>query len=130
MDDERLIRDVTGEMLIALGFQVKFANDGFEAVDLIRKAKECGERFEAVILDLTVPGSMGGKQAIGKILEIDPSVKAIVSSGYSNDPVLSNFREYGFRGAVSKPYRIRELSNTLQEVLFANNNPTLTELSG
>jgi len=75
------------------------------------------EHFDVIIMDLTIPGGMGGKEAIGKLLEVDPWVKAIVSSGYSNDPIMSEYRKYGFRGVATKPYKIEELSKILHEVI-------------
>ena len=104
-------------MLNRLGYEVEVAQDGAVALAMYQKAKEAGEPFDAVILDLTIPGGMGGKEAIGKLLEIDPDVKAVVSSGYSEDPVLSNFGEYDFRGVVSKPYKVEELSEVLHRVM-------------
>lgn len=116
MDDEEIVRNVAGEMLKHLGYAVKFAMDGAEAIELYKKAWESDKPFDAVIMDLTVPSGMGGKEAINNLLEIDPDVKAIVSSGYSNDPVLAEFRKYGFSGIVTKPYNIEELSKTLDRV--------------
>ena len=72
-----------------------------------------------VILDLTIPGGMGGKETIERLLELDPDVKAIVSSGYSNDPVVANYRDYGFTTVVSKPYMMDELREALQSVMTA-----------
>lgn len=118
MDDEDMVRDVAGEMLSHMGYSVEFAKDGIEAIELYKIAKESGEPFDAVIMDLTVPAGMGGKKAIKKLLEIDPNVKAIVSSGYSNDPVMSDFRRYGFRDMVAKPYKIKELGKTLHGVIM------------
>jgi CheY-like chemotaxis protein len=117
MDDEDMIREITGELLQNLGYQVEFAKNGSEAIDLYREAHDHGKPFDAVILDLTIPGGMGGKEAIKGLLEIDPKIKAIVSSGYSNDPIMAEFREYGFNGVIIKPYRLTELSQTLQDVL-------------
>ncbi|MGD9184307.1 MAG: response regulator, partial [Desulfobacterales bacterium] len=117
MDDEQIIRAVGSEMLKLLGYEVVCARDGTEAVDLYRKAQEKGLAFDAVILDLTIPGGMGGKDAVSKILSLDPTAAVIVSSGYSNDQVISEYRHYGFRGAVCKPYRLQELSAILHEVL-------------
>ncbi|OHE61193.1 MAG: hypothetical protein A2Z47_11235 [Thermodesulfovibrio sp. RBG_19FT_COMBO_42_12] len=116
MDDEEIVRNVAGEMLKYLGYAVEFAGDGAEAIELYKKARESDKPFDAVIMDLTVPGGMGGKEAINKLLEIDPHVKVIVSSGYSNDPVLAEFRKYGFTGMVTKPYNIEELSKILDRV--------------
>lgn len=117
MDDEEDIRTVSSEMLTALGYEVVCAHDGAEAADLFRQAHDSGKPFESVILDLTIPGGMGGQDVIREILEIDPSAAVIVSSGYSNDPVMSDYKKYGFHAAMSKPYRIQELSKTLQRVI-------------
>jgi CheY-like chemotaxis protein len=117
MDDEEVVRDVAGIMLKRIGYDVEFADDGAEALELYKKAEESGQPFDAVIVDLTIQGGMGGEQMIKKLLEIDPNVKAIVSSGYSTDAIMSNFKQYGFSGVVTKPYRIAELSETLYKVL-------------
>ena len=92
------------------------ARDGEETVHLYRRALEQGERYDVVILDLTVPGAMGGKETLDKLREIDPDVKAIVSSGYSNDPIMSDYKNYGFTGVVAKPYNIQNLSEALNAV--------------
>ncbi len=118
MDDEEMVRSVAGRMLRHVGYQVDFARDGAEAIELYQEALECGQPFEVVLMDLTIPGGMGGKEAIKKLLEIDPGVKAIVSSGYSNDPIMSEFKRYGFRGVVAKPYEIVELSKTVDRVIM------------
>ncbi len=117
MDDEELVLEVVKEMLRAIGFEVEAVKDGKEAVEIYRKAKEEGKEFDAVILDLTVPAGMGGKEALERILQIDPSVKAIVSSGYSNDPIMSEYKKYGFKAVITKPYTIQELQKVLNEVL-------------
>jgi len=117
MDDEEIIRDVAGEMLRHFGYEVEFAEDGIEALEKYADAMKSGISFDAVIMDLTIPGGMGGKETVIKLIEIDPNVKAIISSGYSSDPVMSNFREYGFAGIVMKPYQISELSEQLRNVL-------------
>lgn len=117
MDDEEGIRDVLQALLQHIGYTSLYARDGAEAVDLYVEAKKNGQPFDVIILDLTIPGGMGGKETIARILEVDPGVKAIVSSGYSNDPVMANHRSYGFRGIVPKPYRIEELSQVLHDVL-------------
>jgi CheY-like chemotaxis protein len=114
MDDEVALRKVVGKMLAMLGYEAEFAQDGAEA---IRMVKEAEKPYDAVILDLTIPGGMGGKEAINKLLEIDPELKAIVSSGYSDDPVLANFQEYGFKGIMPKPFQSQLLSKVLHEVL-------------
>ncbi|MDP2644710.1 MAG: ATP-binding protein, partial [Desulfobacterales bacterium] len=117
MDDQEMLRNMAGRMLKKLGYEVEFAADGAGAVEIYKKAKESEKPYDAVILDLTIPGGMGGKETINKLLEIDPEVKAIVSSGYSNDPVMSNFRGYGFSGEVPKPFAMKELEKVLHEVL-------------
>lgn len=121
MDDEEIIRNVVGEMLTQLGYDVGFAEDGAEAIRLYREAMEASRPFHAVIMDLTIPGGMGGKEAIAKLLEIDAHVKAIVSSGYSNDPVMANFKEYGFIDVVTKPYKMKDMSEILGRVLAQSN---------
>ncbi len=113
MDDEELIRNIVGQLLVHLGYQVEFAADGTEAIDIYRSALEEGRKFDAVIMDLTIPGGMGGKETMEKLLVIDPDIKAIVSSGYSNDPVMSRYKDYGFSGIARKPFDIKEISEVL-----------------
>ncbi len=117
MDDEETVRDVAGAVLRTLGYEVTFAREGMEALDLYRQATDSGNPFDVVILDLTVPGRMGGKDAVKRLLEMDPRAKVIVSSGYSDDPIMAHFREYGFAAAVPKPYKVREIGETLKKVL-------------
>ena len=119
MDDEEMIRNLMQQMLHRMGYEVELANDGAQAIGLYQRAIEAGEPFDAVILDLTVPGAMGGKEAIARLCEIDANVKAIVSSGYSIDPVMSKYQEYGFSGVVEKPYNLQKLGKTLNEILKA-----------
>ncbi len=117
MDDEEFVRTVAGAILKDLGYDVAFAKDGAEAIELYRKDKESGQCFDAVIMDLTIPGGMGGKEAIRELLKIDPDVKAIVSSGYSNDPIMSDFQKYGFKGIMEKPYKVEDISKMLKKVI-------------
>ena len=117
MDDEEFIRDVAIQMLSKIGYEVSTANDGNQTIEMYRQAQKSGEPFDIVIMDLTIPGGMGGKEAIMKLKKFDPNVKALVSSGYSNDPIMSNFRDYGFQGVVKKPYRIQEMSDALRSVI-------------
>jgi signal transduction histidine kinase/CheY-like chemotaxis protein len=117
MDDEEEMRSTTGDMLVRLGYSVDYAGDGDEAVAKYRTAQEQGRPFDAVIMDLTVPGGTGGKEAVRKLLEIDPDAKTIVSSGYSEDPVVADYRSFGFRGMVNKPYRLRDLSEAVAAVI-------------
>ena len=116
MDDEDLVRDICGKMLNIAGYDVEFAQTGEEAIDKYKKAKERGKPFKAVILDLTIPAGMSGKEAIKELREYDPEITAIVSSGYSNDPVMSNPKKYGFKGVVTKPFRVDELTSILKKV--------------
>ncbi|MFZ2444976.1 MAG: PAS domain S-box protein [Syntrophobacteraceae bacterium] len=117
MDDEEAIRELLQCTLKELNYEVELAADGSEAVRLYGQCKQAGSPIDLVIMDLTIPGGMGGKEAIGKLIEIDPHVKAIVSSGYSNDPIMSEYGRYGFSGVVLKPYRISELSRIIHGVI-------------
>lgn len=117
MDDEKMIRHLAGEILSYLGYEVSFSKDGAKAIEIYKDAMESGEPFDAVILDLTVRGGMGGKEAIRKLMEIDPHVTGIVSSGYSDDSVMTDFEKYGFKGVVAKPYSVNEVSVVLDEVI-------------
>jgi len=117
MDDEEIIRDSVTEILEEAGYRVESAKHGTEAVRLYKKAEAKGEPFDVVILDLTVRGGTGGKEALKKLLKIDPQVKAVVASGYSTDPVMSDFKQYGFSGCIVKPYKISELYSIIQRVM-------------
>lgn len=113
MDDEQIILDVTQEVLAFLGYEVVFAQDGQAVLDLYREEMQGQSPFDAVILDLSIPEGMGGKEAIQKFRELDPSVKAIVSSGHSNDPVVVEYEKYGFSGRLTKPYKINDMKEIL-----------------
>jgi PAS domain S-box-containing protein len=117
MDDEEGIRGVLSTMLTSLGYESTSAREGTEALALYRGAQEAGTPFAAVILDLVVADGMGGQEAIARLRELDPQVKAIVSSGYSTDAVMADFQRYGFSGVLAKPYRLAELSALLQHVV-------------
>jgi len=117
MDDEQIILDVTLEVLKFLGYEVMFAQTGEAAYNLYVQEKKAGSPFDIVILDLSVPEGMGGKETIGKIREFDPQVKAIVSSGYSNDPVVQDYIRYGFSGKLSKPYKINDMKLILEQLM-------------
>ncbi|MGA2152383.1 MAG: ATP-binding protein, partial [Geobacteraceae bacterium] len=121
MDDEEAVSEVAEGILKSIGCEVELAKNGTEALELYLKARETGRPFDVVILDLTISGGMGGKKTIKKLLEIDKDVKAIVSTGYSNDPVMAEFRKYGFRGALSKPYKLQEFSEVLSSVIAGDN---------
>ncbi len=117
MDDEEAILMVAGDLLDHIGYDCETALDGKEAVDLYRKSFETGKPFDAVMLDLTVPGGMGGNETLKNLLEIDPDVKAIIASGYSNDPIMSDPRKHGFKGVISKPYDIEKLKEVLHKLI-------------
>jgi PAS domain S-box-containing protein len=119
MDDEEPICRMATTMLQRLGCEVESACDGQQAVDLYRAALEAERPFAVVVMDLTVPGGMGGLEALAGLHALDPAVRAIVSSGYSNDPVLANYRDYGFSGRVAKPYELADFGRVLREVLEA-----------
>jgi CheY-like chemotaxis protein len=120
MDDEEAIRTLLGLMMRELGYEVECASDGAEAVELFVKATVSGRGFVGVLLDLTVPGRMGGKEAAAELRRIDPSAKLIVSSGYADAPILSEFQKYGFDEVIRKPYTLAELSDVLARVIGAN----------
>ncbi len=117
MDDEKMILDLLTEMLEFLGYQVTTCENGAEAVAKYKANMESGTPFLAVIMDLTIPGGMGGKEAAEQILSIEPNASLIVSSGYSNDPIMSDYGSHGFIGAVTKPYNIKQLSQLFSSVL-------------
>ena len=126
MDDEEFILNISGEMLREMGYEVGYAKDGQEAITTYKEAMESGTPFDAVIMDLTIPGRMGGKEAIQKLKEIHPEIKAVVSSGYSGDPIMAEYDRFGFSGVLAKPYRCNELSNVMNEVIHKDNpEPTL-----
>ncbi|MBT6231152.1 MAG: PAS domain S-box protein [Candidatus Scalindua sp.] len=117
MDDEALIRLFITQHIINLKYEVETAEDGAEAIGLYKRAMESDKPFDAVIMDLTIPGGMGGKETIERLLEIDPEVRAIVASGYADDPIMAEFNKYGFIGVLVKPYEIDELDEVLQKVI-------------
>lgn len=114
MDDDEMVRMVSKAMLTSLGHEVLLANDGHEAISLYGHPHET---IDLIIMDLTIPGGMGGKEAAQEILKIDPHAKIIVSSGYSNDPIMANFTDYGFCSAIVKPYQIKELADVISELM-------------
>ena len=117
MDDEQIILDVTQEVLQFLGYEVMFARDGEEAIALYTREKAAGAPFDVVILDLSVPDGMGGREAVGKLREIDPDVKAVVSSGYTNDPCVQDYAGFGFAGKLAKPYKINDMKVLLEQLI-------------
>jgi len=117
MDDEDIIREMLYNMLNLAGYEVELTADGAEAIERYKKAKESGQPFDAVIMDLTIPGVMGGKEAIKELIKIDPKVKVIVSSGYATDPIMSEYNKYDFSAVVTKPYSVAHLEKTLHSLL-------------
>ncbi|GJL61356.1 MAG: hypothetical protein NPIRA04_00100 [Nitrospirales bacterium] len=122
MDDDAHVRMVAGELLTHCGYRYELAKDGSEAITRYRQAMQQGECFSAVILDLTIPGSMGGQETLRRLQQIDPAVKAIVSSGYSQDPVMANYQAHGFQGVVRKPYSLAELSKVMYQVVMESSS--------
>ena len=118
MDDEETLRELVGDMLQHLGYEVVGAKDGQSAVERFVEARMAGRPFDVVIVDLTVPGAMGGFETVQVMREMDPDVRAVVSSGYSNDPVMANHRSHGFRGMIAKPYQMTDLDRVLREAML------------
>jgi CheY-like chemotaxis protein len=126
MDDEASIRTLAVNMLKFLGHHVEVVSNGSAAVERYKHALQKGRPYDAVILDLMVPGGMGGKEAIERLTEIDPAVNAIMASGYTQDPVMTEFRDYGLKAVISKPYTLEELSKTLNSVMVKAGTGTWT----
>ncbi len=116
MDDQEPILKMLGRMLNRMGYEAVFATDGIQAIELFHEAYHSQNKFDLVILDLTVPGGVGGAKTIPKLLKIDSTIKAVVSSGYSNDPIMSNYKEYGFCAVVPKPYTKNQLAKLLNTI--------------
>jgi CheY-like chemotaxis protein len=116
MDDDEAVLEVVANLLEGLGAAVATAADGGQALERYRQAVAAGTPFDLVIMDLTIPGGMGGKEAAAQLLRIDPDARIIVSSGYSTDPVLANYRDYGFSGRLIKPFRMAELRQALEAI--------------
>ncbi len=120
MDDDDSIRDMTKQALKVVGYEVECAKNGEEALEIYKTAMNTEKPFSVVIMDLTVPGGMGGKEAIKILRKIDSNAKAVVFSGYSNDPILSEYRKYGFNGFLSKPFKVQEMNSLLQKIIKQN----------
>jgi CheY-like chemotaxis protein len=124
MDDEQSICRMVEDALTQFGYEVTVAQDGQAAIDVFSAALASGRNFDAILLDLTIPGGMGGKEAIQHLRRLDPHVKAIVTSGYSDDPIMSDFQGYGFQGILVKPYKIIDLAKTLESLCSSPNSKT------
>ncbi len=121
MDDDEAVNTTAAKILRHLGYTVDIALDGEMAVDLYEHSLQGGKPYDLVILDLTIPGGMGGKKTIEKLLALNAGIRAIVSSGYSNDQIMANYRDYGFSGVIAKPYRIDELARVVDQVMHGRN---------
>ena len=117
MDDEVLVRKTATHMLESFGYAVETAADGREALETYATAMENGKPFDLAIMDLTIPGGMGGKEAIGKLLALDPSARVIVTTGYFSDPVLASYADYGFCGSLPKPFSLKDLKEIISLAL-------------
>ena len=117
MDDDQQVRETLQLMLSRLGYQVVTAADGREAAAIYRYERELGTEIDLLIMDLTIPGGMGGREAVREILAVNPRAKVIVASGYSSDPVMADYRRHGFAAALSKPFRVEELTELLKRLL-------------
>ena len=120
MDDQEDMLKMTRRMLGGMGYETVLAKDGAQAIEIYREAFQSSYPFDLVILDLTVPGGMGGQKTIKELLQINPNVQAVVSSGYSNDPVMSDYQDYGFIGVAPKPYSTEEMASLLNKILDEN----------
>jgi CheY-like chemotaxis protein len=116
MDDEQSIRRMVEDALTQFGYEVAGVQDGQTAIDLVSQSLSEGKKFEVVILDLTIPGAMGGKETIHHLRNLDPYIKAIVTSGYSDDPIMCDFQKFGFQGILVKPYKIFDLARILESM--------------
>ncbi len=117
MDDEDMVGEIACQMLQFLGFDATWVANGLQAIQEYGKQKDAGQAYSAIIMDLTIPGGMGGREAIVEILAIDPSAKAFVSSGYANDSVMVNYKDYGFVGVIAKPFDIAAVQQILDTML-------------
>ncbi|PZR77079.1 MAG: hybrid sensor histidine kinase/response regulator [Chthoniobacterales bacterium] len=120
VDDEEAIRELVDFTLTHLGYEVATAESARAGVEIYRERLATGRRFDAVILDLTLPGGMGGREALKQLLEIDTTVNAIVSSGYATDATMSRYQDYGFRGVIAKPYEAADLGRVVRETILSN----------
>jgi two-component system cell cycle sensor histidine kinase/response regulator CckA len=117
MDDDDIFCNFIRRTLNRFEYEVETSSNGSEALELYTQARESGNPFDVVIMDLKIQGGMGGEEAIKKFLEIDPQVKAVVSSGHILDPLMTNYRQHGFTSAIAKPYAVEELISALNNAL-------------
>jgi len=114
MDDEDMVGEIACQMMIHLGYDAMHVKDGKVAVEEYVRNFKSGEPFDVVIMDLTIPGGMGGQEAVVEILAVDPDAKVLVSSGYSTDPIMTNYSDYGFAGVINKPFDLASIKETLK----------------
>ena len=117
MDDEEIVRNVAKAMLVKLGHDVVLATKGEETVELYKNSLTSDDQFDLVIMDLTIKGGMGGKEAVQELLKLDPKARVLVSSGYSTDPIMANYKDYGFCSAIVKPFQLKELSMIISQAM-------------
>jgi CheY-like chemotaxis protein len=117
MDDVPALVELYESALQSLGYEVTSVSDGNDAVREYVRAQEGGRPFDLVVMDLTIPGGKGGRDTMRDLLRIDPSVRAVVASGYSNDPIMANHREHGFKGALRKPFTVKVMAELIREIL-------------
>ena len=117
MDDEKMIRDIIDMQLSTLGYETVLVEDGQQAIDTYTELQEKGTPADLVIMDLTIPGGMGGQEAARQLLDLNPHAKIIVASGYSNDPIMSDYKQHGFVAAIAKPFDLKELTRILDSAL-------------
>lgn len=117
MDDQEMLREATGLMLASLGYEAAMAEDGESAVAMYRESMEAGRKYDLVILDLVIPGGIGGVEVVQMLRQLDPALKAVISSGYTSDPAVLNYARYGFDEVLSKPYGLIDLKNTIVKML-------------
>jgi len=117
MDDEEMLRNVASSQLAVLGHEPILVTDGSQAINRYQEMRDLDTPVDLVIMDLTIPGGMGGQEAAEKFLQIDPGIKIIVASGYSNDPVMANYKKYGFSAAIAKPFDLKELNNAIASAI-------------
>jgi CheY-like chemotaxis protein len=128
MDDDEMVRNMAKAMLTRLGYEVELAADGEEAIGIYKKELATDTQADLIIMDLTIPGGMGGEDAVKEILAINPDAKILVSSGYSNDPIMANYKDYGFIGAIVKPYQMQDLTKVLRQVLIEESLPKASKI--
>lgn len=117
MDDEEMLLHLTKSQLTVLGHKPILVIDGAQAIKRYQEMQDIGTPVDLVIMDLTIPGGMGGQEAAEKLLQIDPGAKIIVASGYSNDPVMADYEKYGFCAAITKPFDLKELNNAITSAI-------------